>query len=287
MEKVIVNGVNCICRHIDNTNLYTILLNNPVVGVPRVVKVEDFKVYYQYIEGCNLREYMAENGILSKNQLKNLFIGLIRILGSLKELNIVHKDIKPENIIISSSEHIFLTDFDISRIENNNSYDTLLFGTRGYASPEHFGYSTTTFKSDMFSLGKVIEELDVNNYFTSAVSICTQIDPKHRFDDYDELIDCIINEKQFKNRKKNVFRTYFNNSTIVIYSTIFILFSILINADVDSFVQAILNLIIVLVLVDILDYIHALVMFRKYLLLKPGITFIIVILYAAIQKLFM
>ena len=115
---------------------------------------------------------------------------MIAILEDLKKYNIVHKDIKPKNIIINNKHEIYLIDFDASRSDNNlKNKDTILLGTEGYASPEHYGYFATSYLSDIFSLGKTMQELCNNrfNEFDYIIDKMCQLDPKNRYQDYQSL----------------------------------------------------------------------------------------------------
>lgn len=120
------------------------------------------EVYEEYIEGETLNKYIA-NKSFNLNVVKDIYINLceaVKYLHNNFAEPIIHKDIKPENILITKDGSLKLIDFGISRkYDKNKQNDTHKYGTLGYASPEHFGYQQTDSRSDIFSLGKVLEFL--------------------------------------------------------------------------------------------------------------------------------
>ncbi|OMJ71773.1 hypothetical protein SteCoe_29916 [Stentor coeruleus] len=124
------------------------------------------------IERCNnsLRGYTNQNTNINNREMKILFYNIVKGFYLLKENNIVHNDIKPENILVNSPEDIKICDFDNSFIctktyKNNEfpAYSTKRWVTEEYCSPELMTYVRLTnktnyllydpFKSDVFSLG--------------------------------------------------------------------------------------------------------------------------------------
>ncbi|OMJ79159.1 hypothetical protein SteCoe_20857 [Stentor coeruleus] len=119
--------------------------------------------------GLNMRDYMKENQNLGYVKMKKIFYNSIKAFHYLKEKNIVHNDISPDNIIIKSPDEIKIIDFEIS-FECKNQYEGSNFlkfmpskrANEMYISPElmtqrrmNEGYHILydPFKSDVFSLG--------------------------------------------------------------------------------------------------------------------------------------
>lgn len=261
MERAIVNGIDCVIRDVDNIEVYKVLSAIKIKGIPPIEKIEDNRVYCKYIEGDTLRDYIDRNGGLSGPVLRKFIYEIISILSDLNDSNIIHKDLKPENIIIDGNNNVYLIDFNVSRISSVKENDTALFGTRGYASPEHFGYSPTTFKSDMFSLGVIINEIDKDGEFESVAKICTHLDPKDRFDSYVSMLEFInksnkevvqttfdVDNGSKMNEKKRSFsifkkedrvRDYYSNVVVSVYSVLYLFLLVLMFLDNKSYSEPI------------------------------------------------
>ena len=115
-----------------------------------------------YIPGRSLQEYveseMASPGIDRKNAIR-FTLGVLEQLSFLHSLSppIIHRDIKPQNVILGEDGKIHLIDFDISRIKRqSNTADTLLMGTSQYAPPEQYGFRETDERSDIFAVGVLL-----------------------------------------------------------------------------------------------------------------------------------
>ena len=66
---------------------------------------------------------------------------------------VIHRDIKPQNVVIRPDGRAVLIDFGIARVRTEGERDTVAFGTQGFAPPEQYGFSQTDARSDIFSLG--------------------------------------------------------------------------------------------------------------------------------------
>ena len=157
---------------------------------------ELFIVIRSYIPGVPLNEFVS---CFKPNNELLLSIGkqVCDILTYLHQQNpvIIHRDIKPQNIIIDRQGKITLIDFGISRVFNDKSrMDTTFLGTREFAAPEQYGFAQTDHRSDIFSLGVLLawlltgesnlekaKELLPDNRFKKIILKCTAFDPKARF----------------------------------------------------------------------------------------------------------
>ncbi|HZW04074.1 MAG TPA: protein kinase, partial [Anaerolineaceae bacterium] len=118
---------------------------------------------------------------------------------------IIHRDIKPQNIIVDEQGKITLIDFGISRIYDETAQeDTYNFGTRHYAAPEQYGFSQTDCRSDIYSLGVLLCWLltgstDVqqankaipNPWLVNVIARCTAFAPKDRFKNAAQVRDTL------------------------------------------------------------------------------------------------
>ena len=135
----------------------------------------------QYIEGNTI-----DNANLSEKQIIKAFKELCIVLYFLHNQKIIHKDIKPQNIIIASDGHIRLIDFDISRTEKEYvSHDTRILGTPGFAPPEQYGFAQTDARTDIYQLGITLKQLlgplAKDKKYEKIIKKCTSLDPEKRF----------------------------------------------------------------------------------------------------------
>lgn len=163
-----------------------------------------------YIQGDTLKSYVARNGGLSDNEVIDIASQLCDGLRALHDKGIIHRDINPNNIIITDSKTAVIIDYGISRFQKAfQSRDTQILGTQGYAAPEQFGFEQTSDKSDIYSLGVVINYMKTGflpiekmcgGYFEPIVKRCTEIDAVNRYADIEELYNTInkIKSNKFK-----------------------------------------------------------------------------------------
>lgn len=134
---------------------------------PNVVQIYDVgkiaqRPYFvmEYLEGMTLSSRLAR-GPLSLNGALRIFKQLLDGLNAIHRLGIVHRDIKPGNVILSSDlRHCQLLDFGLAGDQSENSSATKgVSGTRGYLPPERLKGFPGDYRSDYFSLGCVAYEM--------------------------------------------------------------------------------------------------------------------------------
>ena len=117
-----------------------------------------------FIEGQTLEDYLEKTGggPVSLEQALDWGEQLCDVLNYLHthQPPIIFRDLKPSNVMISESGHIFLIDFGIARVfKPGQSHDTTALGSPGYAAPEQYGKSQSTPRSDIYSLGALLHHL--------------------------------------------------------------------------------------------------------------------------------
>jgi serine/threonine protein kinase len=117
-----------------------------------------------FIEGETLRKFLLQRGApgLPVEEVLRLADQLCDVLTYLHTHNppIIYRDLKPSNIMVTSSGHLYLIDFGIARLfKPSQTCDTVTAGTAGYAAPEQLGTAQTTVQSDIFSFGVTLHEL--------------------------------------------------------------------------------------------------------------------------------
>lgn len=115
-----------------------------------------------YIQGMDLEKYQDKHRVLSIQDILRITIETCKETARLHALSppVLHRDIKPKNLIIDYQGQVHLIDFETSRnYKKNKSKDTIFFGTEGNAAPEQYGYSQTDVRTDVYGIGKVLEFL--------------------------------------------------------------------------------------------------------------------------------
>jgi len=126
-------------------------------GVPAVFLVMEF------IEGHTLREYLNERGRFEVKDAINYLTPILSALAAAHDLGIVHRDVKPENILISKDGRIKIADFGLARGELIGSTMTaessVILGSVSYLSPEQVQRGIADSRSDVYAAGIVAYEM--------------------------------------------------------------------------------------------------------------------------------
>ena len=213
-----------------SADVYRDLQEHPISGIPRIIDswedngsliiIEEFisgltlqdKIDFTSTKPCDF-ETINICDVLTIEQIGHYMINLCEILERLHSHNppLVHRDLKPSNIMITSCDNVVLLDFNAARfytgIDGRES-DTKLLGTKGYAAPEQYGFGESSPQTDIFSVGKIIQEC-VNaftsqnsdsensslkeNVFSDVIQRCTQMDPSRRYPSVRELKEALLN----------------------------------------------------------------------------------------------
>ena len=125
------------------------------------VEGEDHYIVMEFVDGRTLKEVIQERGPLPVTEAIEITKQICSALGHAHENNIVHRDIKPHNILISKDGRVKVTDFGIARAITSNTItqDGSVLGSVHYFSPEQARGGITDVKSDIYSLGVVLYEM--------------------------------------------------------------------------------------------------------------------------------
>ncbi|MCF0145424.1 MAG: Stk1 family PASTA domain-containing Ser/Thr kinase [Eubacterium sp.] len=195
---------------------------------PNVVNVydvgEDRGLYYivmELVEGITLKNYIARKGKLSVKEATSIAIQVSLGLEAAHNVGIVHRDVKPQNIMISTDGKVKLSDFGIAKAINSNTITANVMGSVHYSSPEQVRGGISDAKSDIYSLGITMYEMVTGRVpfdgdTTVAIAIkhlqeeivppsiytpdlpysleqiilkCTQKDPNRRYSNVGDMID--------------------------------------------------------------------------------------------------
>lgn len=249
IEQVGIGGMSYVYKALDNTtgNIVAIkLLKDELASDEEFIKkfkseaiasekinhqnvvrafdvVDDNNLHYivlEYVDGITLNKYIKDKGCLSNEETVKLSIEIASGLASAHSQGIIHRDIKPQNIVIKSDGTSKIMDFGIARAVSSTTRNISIVGTVHYISPEQARNENVDFRSDIYSLGCTMYEMitgdipfpgdnpvsiivshlrenikkpsEVNqNIYKSLEKIilkCTQMLPKDRYQSMNELI---------------------------------------------------------------------------------------------------
>ncbi|OLF89532.1 Stk1 family PASTA domain-containing Ser/Thr kinase [Bacillus licheniformis] len=135
---------------------------------PNIVSIydvgEEDDIYYivmEYVEGMTLKEYINRTGPLHPKEAVQIMEQIVSAIAHAHDNQIVHRDIKPHNILIDHMGHIKVTDFGIAMALSSTTitHTNSVLGSVHYLSPEQARGGLSTKKSDIYSLGIVLFEL--------------------------------------------------------------------------------------------------------------------------------
>ncbi|MFV5767429.1 Stk1 family PASTA domain-containing Ser/Thr kinase [Mammaliicoccus sciuri] len=146
-------------REVQNT---TILSHSNVVNVLDVE--EDDNCYYlvmEYIEGPTLKEYLCKEGKLSADEAVEMTLQILKGIAHAHHHRIIHRDIKPQNILMTKNATLKILDFGIARALSETALTETnhVMGSVQYLSPEQAKGQSTDESSDIYSIGIVLYEL--------------------------------------------------------------------------------------------------------------------------------
>ncbi|MGB5947241.1 Stk1 family PASTA domain-containing Ser/Thr kinase [Paenisporosarcina sp.] len=135
---------------------------------PNIVNIfdvgEDRDLHYlvmEFVEGKTLKHYIVDNAPLSPDETVSIMKQLTSAIAHAHQNQIIHRDIKPQNILMDGIHHVKITDFGIAMALSATSFTQTnsVLGTVHYLSPEQARGGTATKQSDIYALGIVLYEL--------------------------------------------------------------------------------------------------------------------------------
>ena len=141
---------------------------------------------------------MLQETLFTPKETRRILRQLCGALWVLHSMGAVHRDVKPENIVLRGNEAV-LIDFDAARIhKKGEENDTRVLGTIGFAAPEQYGFSQSDACSDIYSLGILMNVMLTGKHpsnqlapgrFGRIVTRCTQVTPRKRYKNVRRLLD--------------------------------------------------------------------------------------------------
>ena len=194
---------------------------------PNIVNVydvgEDNGIYYivmELVEGITLKKYIEKKGKLSVKEAVSIAIQVAQGIEAAHNNHIIHRDIKPQNVIISREGKVKVTDFGIARAASANTINSNAMGSVHYISPEQARGGYIDEKSDIYSLGISLYEMITGKVpfeGDSTVTIALQHineelpSPKNEVPDLPISVEKIIE----KCTQKKAERRYLKVSTLI------------------------------------------------------------------------
>ena len=139
-----------------------------VLSHPNIVKVYDVSfgdrlqyIVMEYIEGITLKEYIEKRGVIDWNEALFFIIQILRALQHAHDKGVVHRDVKPQNIMLLENGTIKVADFGIARFSHSESRTVTekAIGSVHYISPEQAKGELTDEKADLYSVGIMLYEM--------------------------------------------------------------------------------------------------------------------------------
>lgn len=149
-------------RRFQREALSTTELDHPnIVNIYDVGEGNQPYIVMEYISGMDLKQYIRENHPIPYYKVIDIMVQILEGVSYAHENNVIHRDIKPHNILIDHDGHVKLTDFGIAVALSQNSITQTnsLLGSVQYISPEQARGNIVTKQSDIYSLGIVLYEL--------------------------------------------------------------------------------------------------------------------------------
>lgn len=201
-------------------------------NLPYVICCEDwegiFVVEEEYIDGVSVGEMLCGGERFSAQRAIELVKAICGAVAYLHEKKYIHRDIKPEHILITPKNRIVLVDLGASmQIRPEKTSDTQLLGTAGYAAPEQFGFSRSDYRTEFYAIGILLNELltgvhpSVRLYkdgpLQQVIEKSTRINPEDRYQTVCQLMEDVescsgVYTKKFQTaaagaRRKKIFIT--------------------------------------------------------------------------------
>ena len=186
-----------------NAEVYRTLLHCSNPHLPTIYEVAEERegnlVLEEFVQGDTLG-FLLESTPFTPNETRRIVRQLCQALWVLHSVGAVHRDVKPENVILRGADAV-LIDFDAARLHKPEAdSDTQVLGTTGFAAPEQYGLSQTDVRADIYSLGILINVMLTGQHpsrqlaggrLGRVVERCTRVNPRHRYQNVLRLMEAL------------------------------------------------------------------------------------------------
>lgn len=141
------------CAILKSENIVQVYDLTEVEGAPAIVM--------EYVEGKSLEDLLQDKDVRSEGLMKRVAVSVLKALSYAHDRGVIHRDIKPGNILVSDDGTIKVTDFGLAAVSDAPSLtmEGSLIGTPAYMSPEQARGETVDHRTDFFSLGVTLVEV--------------------------------------------------------------------------------------------------------------------------------
>lgn len=184
---------------------------------PNIVTVHDFElennnayIIMEYVEGLTLSQFLDEYGDkMTLDMLTCIFSGIAHALEVAHSENVLHLDIKPDNVLIDSKGKVKVTDFGLATLADEFGYGTANAGTIGYMPPEQMRRGVLDIRSDEWALASITYEMLCGNNPFDAKDIAESL---RKTDDAKLLLPSVCWEDLSEDVDNAIFRALSPNA---------------------------------------------------------------------------
>ena len=166
----------------------------------------------EYVPGETLSQ-LAKEQTFTEEEVIRIGLQLCDQLHALHSMTppVIHRDIKPQNVVLRPDGTAVLIDFGIARVRTEKDADTVAFGTQGFSPPEQYGFSQTDARSDIYSLGILLYWLlhratkvtqNSRSALEKVITRCVFFDPDKRFDNVEQVRRALLAAKPEARKKR-------------------------------------------------------------------------------------
>lgn len=188
------NGKDLVLRSFPKRlDAYEVLCGIRCENLPEIYDAMDMEdgqiVFEEFIDGITVAQVM-ETGKYHYRGAKKVLMGICNALAVLHEREIIHRDVKPENVMVDQNGRVLLLDLNASRKESQAGKDTVIMGTVGYAAPEQLGLSQSDARADIYAAGVLLNVMLTGKHPTERfapgragriIRKCTALNPDDRY----------------------------------------------------------------------------------------------------------
>lgn len=238
------------CLQTYHIEVYRQLANLHHIHIPKIISYEEHDqhlyIIEEYINGTTLMEQITNGTLFSEEDTIKIALQICDALTCLHSLHppIIHRDIKLSNVMCTEDGIIKLIDYNAARCYlEGTARDTTLLGTVDYAAPEQYGFAQTDARTDLYSLGVMINYMLTGQSYQTAfysgsknleqiIRRCTCLGPQKRYQTAKDLAQALLKCQKSDVKQKFLslpgFRTkklWKMGSALLVYLMLFLIIS--------------------------------------------------------------